>query len=215
MTRVTDMLCSQAALVAALDNLKLDDSASGWSLDNFAAAVAAHRPSLSWAVVAERLDCPGFAVSSEAAFRRLVSTVTSPLLPCQGITRVERVNELDHNGNPAVSGDKRALSCILRRQLSCSLHQIYLNMCAATQVSVWGRVGEAFPLSAVAGGNVWQNAAGQIEFLHYATAAPPDMFTFAAAARKQPPLHGLSQCVADQLRSWHLESAWPFGLAAW
>jgi len=59
---------------------------------------------------------------------------------------------------------------------------------------VWGRVGEAFPLSAVAGGSVWQNAVGQIQLLRYATAAPPNIFTFAAAARKQPPLHGLPQC---------------------
>ncbi len=59
---------------------------------------------------------------------------------------------------------------------------------------MWGRVGEAFPLSAVAGGSVWQNAVGQIQLLRYATAAPPNIFTFAAAARKQPPLHGLPQC---------------------
>ena len=63
----------QAALTAAMENLKLDGNASTWSLENFASAVAAHRPALSWAAVAERLDCPGFAVQSEAAFQRLVS----------------------------------------------------------------------------------------------------------------------------------------------
>jgi hypothetical protein len=56
-----------------MDNLKLDGTASTWSLNNFAVAVAAHRPALSWAAVAERLDCPGFGISSEAAFTRLVS----------------------------------------------------------------------------------------------------------------------------------------------
>ena len=55
-----------------MDNLKLDGAASTWSLDNFAVAIAAHRPALSWAAVAERLDCPGFGISSEVAFTRLV-----------------------------------------------------------------------------------------------------------------------------------------------
>ena len=75
----------QAALTAAMENLKLDGSASTWSLENFASAVAAHRPALSWAVVAERLDCPGFAVQSEAAFQRLVSSSVShrPTLPLE------------------------------------------------------------------------------------------------------------------------------------
>ncbi len=68
--------CLQAAVTAAMENLKLDGNASTWSLENFASAVAAHRPALSWAVVAERLDCPGFAVQSEAAFQRLVSPET-------------------------------------------------------------------------------------------------------------------------------------------
>jgi hypothetical protein len=56
-------------------------------------------------------------------------------------------------------------------------------------------VGQPFPVTAVAGGTIWQNTAGQIDFLRYATAAPEDIFTFKAAARKQQPLHGLPQCV--------------------
>ena len=74
----------------------------------------------------------------------------------------------------------------------CRAPQSYMP--CALQVSVWGRVGQPFPLTAVAGGGVWQNAAGQLDFLRYATAAPPDTFTFTAAARKQPSLNGLPQC---------------------
>lgn len=41
---------------------------------------------------------------------------------------------------------------------------------------------------------MWQNAAGQLSFLRHAVAAPPDVFTFAHAARKQLPLQGLPEC---------------------
>ena len=76
--------CPQAAITAALSNLSLDSSASTWSLENFAVAVATHRPALSWAAVAERLDCPGFSISSETAFRRLVShALMAERPPCQ------------------------------------------------------------------------------------------------------------------------------------
>lgn len=54
---------------------------------------------------------------------------------------------------------------------------------------------EPFSLAAVAGGTVWKNAAGQLSFLQYAVAAPPEVFTFKHAARKQLPLQGLPEYV--------------------
>lgn len=49
---------------------------------------------------------------------------------------------------------------------------------------------EAFPLQAVIG-QVWQNQAGQLDFLKHAIQAPPEIFTFEHAIRQQPPLNDL------------------------
>lgn len=59
-------------------------------------------------------------------------------------------------------------------------------------MSLWRRAtGEkAFPLP-TAIQRVWKNAPGQIAFLRFASAAPPEMFSFEGAARKLPPLEGL------------------------
>lgn len=49
---------------------------------------------------------------------------------------------------------------------------------------------EPFPLPALVG-DVWDNAPGQLSFLKHATAAPPELFTWAHAARRLEPLEGL------------------------
>lgn len=49
---------------------------------------------------------------------------------------------------------------------------------------------EAFPLQATVG-RVWQNQAGQLDFLKHAIQSPPDLFTFEHAIRQQPPLNDL------------------------
>lgn len=61
-----------------------------------------------------------------------------------------------------------------------------------TLVSLWRRAtGEkAFPLPAVIG-RAWKNAPGQIAFLRFASAAPPEVFSFEGAQRKLPPVEGL------------------------
>lgn len=61
-----------------------------------------------------------------------------------------------------------------------------------TLMSLWRRAtGEkAFPLPAVIG-RAWKNAPGQIAFLRFATAAPPEVFSFEGAQRKLPPVEGL------------------------
>lgn len=59
-------------------------------------------------------------------------------------------------------------------------------------MAAWARAtdGEPFPLPALAG-SLWSNAAGQLSFLRQATAAPPEVFSWAHAARRQEPLEGL------------------------
>jgi CCR4-NOT transcription complex subunit 1 len=47
-----------------------------------------------------------------------------------------------------------------------------------------------FPLHAIVSG-LWSNTAGQLSFLQQAAAAPPDVFSWDHAARKQEPLEGL------------------------
>ena len=49
---------------------------------------------------------------------------------------------------------------------------------------------EPFPIGAVAGG-LWANTAGQLSFLRLAAAAPSEVFSWAHAARRQPPLEGV------------------------
>ena len=49
---------------------------------------------------------------------------------------------------------------------------------------------EAFPLQAIVG-RVWQNQAGQLDFLKHAIQSPPEVFTFEHAIRQQPPLNDL------------------------
>ncbi|KAL4458253.1 hypothetical protein ABPG75_013118 [Micractinium tetrahymenae] len=59
-------------------------------------------------------------------------------------------------------------------------------------MAAWARAagGEPFPLPALVG-SLWSNAAGQLSFLRQATAAPPELFSWAHAARRQEPLEGL------------------------
>ncbi|BBN05282.1 CCR4-NOT transcription complex subunit 1 [Marchantia polymorpha subsp. ruderalis] len=49
---------------------------------------------------------------------------------------------------------------------------------------------EPFPIEAVCG-TLWKNGDGQMSFLRYAVAAPPDVFTFAHSPRKQAPIEGI------------------------
>lgn len=49
----------------------------------------------------------------------------------------------------------------------------------------------AFPLPAVLG-RMWRNAGGQLSLLRAAASAPPELFSFAGAALKQPPVEGLT-----------------------
>ena len=48
---------------------------------------------------------------------------------------------------------------------------------------------EPFPIGAVAGG-LWAHSAGQLSFLRLAASAPPEVFSWAHAVRRQPPLEG-------------------------
>jgi CCR4-NOT transcription complex subunit 1 len=59
-------------------------------------------------------------------------------------------------------------------------------------MAAWARGsgGEPFPLPALVG-SLWTNAPGQLSFLRQATAAPPELFSWAHAARKLEPLEGL------------------------
>lgn len=42
---------------------------------------------------------------------------------------------------------------------------------------------DPFPLHAICG-SVWKNTEGQLSFLRYAVAAPPEVFTFANSTRQ-------------------------------
>ena len=59
-------------------------------------------------------------------------------------------------------------------------------------MAAWARGsgGEPFPLAALVG-SLWTNAAGPRSFLRQATAAPPELFPWAHAARRLEPLEGL------------------------
>lgn len=59
-------------------------------------------------------------------------------------------------------------------------------------MAVWARAsaGTPFPLPALVGG-LWGNTAGQLSFLRQAAAAPPELFTWVHAPRRQEPLEGL------------------------
>ena len=58
-------------------------------------------------------------------------------------------------------------------------------------MAVWGHASpDPFPLRALVGG-LWSNAAGQLDFLRHATAAPPEVFSWAHAEPRQEPLEGL------------------------
>lgn len=59
-------------------------------------------------------------------------------------------------------------------------------------MAAWARGadGEPFPLTALVG-SLWANTAGQLSFLRQAAAAPPELFSWVHAARKQEPLEGL------------------------
>jgi CCR4-NOT transcription complex subunit 1 len=59
-------------------------------------------------------------------------------------------------------------------------------------MAAWARGadGDPFPLAALVGG-LWANAPGQLSFLRQATAAPPEVFSWAHAARQLEPLEGL------------------------
>jgi CCR4-NOT transcription complex subunit 1 len=57
-------------------------------------------------------------------------------------------------------------------------------------MAAWARGsggGEPFPMPALVG-SLWTNAPGQLSFLRQATAAPPELFSWAHAARKLEPL---------------------------
>lgn len=58
-------------------------------------------------------------------------------------------------------------------------------------MAIWRQASsDPFPLRALVGG-LWSNAAGQLSFLKYATAAPPEVFSWAHAEPQQEPLEGL------------------------
>lgn len=65
-------------------------------------------------------------------------------------------------------------------------------------MSLWRRAtgDNAFPL-APAIQCVWKNAPGQIAFLRFASAAPPEVFSFEGAQRKLAPVEGLQVPVAS------------------
>ena len=53
---------------------------------------------------------------------------------------------------------------------------------------------EPFPLDAITG-RVWKNITGQVSFLRHAVSAPPEVFPFAHASRKQVNCQtGLKSC---------------------
>jgi hypothetical protein len=54
-----------------------------------------------------------------------------------------------------------------------------------------GARGEPFPLAAVLG-RAWAHAPGQLAFLRWATAAPPEVFSFEGVPRRLAPLEGLA-----------------------
>lgn len=59
-------------------------------------------------------------------------------------------------------------------------------------MAVWRQATpEPFPLGAIVGG-LWTNTAGQLAFLRQATAAPPEVFSWSHAERRQEPLEGLN-----------------------
>ena len=78
-----------------------------------------------------------------------------------------------------------------------------------TLMSQWRRAtaDKAFPLPAVIG-RAWKNAPGQISFLRFATAAPPELFSFEGAQRKLPPVEGLQvdHCPLHFSHSWNYPS---------
>lgn len=59
-------------------------------------------------------------------------------------------------------------------------------------MAAWARGsgGEPFPLTALVG-SLWANTAGQLSFLRQAAAAPPELFSWAHAARRLEPVEGL------------------------
>ncbi len=59
-------------------------------------------------------------------------------------------------------------------------------------MAAWARgsCGEPFPLPALVG-SLWANTAGQLSFLRQAAAAPPELFSWAHAARRLEPVEGL------------------------
>ena len=59
-------------------------------------------------------------------------------------------------------------------------------------MAAWARGsgGEPFPLPALVG-SLWGNTAGQLSFLRQAAAAPPELFSWAHAARRLEPVEGL------------------------
>ncbi|KAK7277081.1 hypothetical protein RIF29_18231 [Crotalaria pallida] len=63
---------------------------------------------------------------------------------------------------------------------------------------------EPFPLHAICG-SVWKNTDGQLSFLKYAVAAPPEVFTFAHSARQ---LAFIDVVNAPKLQNGHSNHAW-------
>ena len=76
------------------------------------------------------------------------------------------------------------------------VHAPCLSASSGVQVGAFKLAsGENLPVSAVASGSVWQNSDGQLAVLQHAIAAPPEVFTFAQAERKQAPVPGMAECV--------------------
>ncbi|CAI9769351.1 unnamed protein product [Fraxinus pennsylvanica] len=63
---------------------------------------------------------------------------------------------------------------------------------------------DPFPLHAVCG-SVWKNAEGQLSFLKYAVAVPPEVFTFAHSERQLPIA---DDAISHKLQSGHTNHAW-------
>nr|XP_043622240.1 CCR4-NOT transcription complex subunit 1-like [Erigeron canadensis] len=99
-----------------------------------------------------------------------------------GISWTAVIESLDHDG--FYIPDEAAFSLLI----SCYKH--------ATQ--------DPFPLAAVCG-NVWRNTEGQLSFLKYAVAVPPEVFTFAHCKRQ---LANVDAVYSHKFQSGHANHAW-------
>ncbi|KAK2650679.1 hypothetical protein Ddye_018168 [Dipteronia dyeriana] len=63
---------------------------------------------------------------------------------------------------------------------------------------------DSFPVHAICG-SVWKNTEGQLSFLKYAVAAPPEVFTFANSARQLPYVDAVQ---GHKLQLGHANHAW-------